>query len=84
MTVEGLLSRLGTWWADRLLEHPLACGLAVVVFLVGWIFQQTTKLMYPDYATRPTWARWFVAFGDVMTTDISNVLHGRWPGKEAK
>jgi len=68
--VDGLLPFLpaiGKWITTQATEHPTTVGVLALVFLSGVVFQHAVRLAYPDYATRPTWARWVVWIAAAFT-----------------
>lgn len=54
---------LGTW----ALAHPGLIGLIASIAFLGFLFQHAVRLRYPQYETRPEWARWVVFLSEAVT-----------------
>jgi hypothetical protein len=67
---------LGQW----ALAHPAIFGGVISFALLGVVFQHAVRLRYPEYATRPEWARWVVFFAEAVTATFRKPPTGTGSG----
>lgn len=77
-----LVTALGRWWAGFLTAHPFGTGLWLLGLGLVLLVTNAARKRYPDFATRPEWARWLIFIVDPITGNLWNLFLKRWPGKE--